>query len=663
MRLILFFTLALFTACIPPSDEEFYEINIDYKDPALRNILDLQVKQDVDSLLFFLNSPNPTQRLFSAKAFGSFKSEEAMDSLLNLLSDPFLKVRAAAAFAIGQFGANSDADAMLASFAQQDSSDVNNEFNGNILEGIGKIGPKSLLEPLSTVSTYRNTDTLLLLGQSRAVYQYGLRKIYHPEAKKLMFDLLSGDFPLSVKKVAANYFSRFDTLDLEDIKFQLLKIMQEHSDPDIRMCMATALTRKGFPDLRNALFTHYAEERDYRVKYNILKQIDKYPYINVVERVLKELGNENPKVAQAAADYLVKNGNGYDAPIYRNFIAGISDPLALIKVHQAILRNSGTNSGSRSISTQALKTLIEDQQTNNYLKGAVYHALAEDARNYQYLIDQYSAGKPEIIKTKTVEALVKMLKSEKFAQYLRGSSTQAKTQIAAFLKSTFESGTSGMKAAAAGVFTDERVDILEEYENTNFLKTGLNNLSKPADLETMNAINGAIAKLGGNNNYVPELSQNVKVIDWTLFDEYSSTPKARIATTKGEIVIELYKNQVPLSVLNFIELSKSGFYNNKYFHRVIANFVAQAGCPNGDGYGALDYTIRSELNPSHYDDEGYVGYASAGMHTESTQWFITQSPTPHLDGKYTIFGRVLSGMETVKQLEIGDKINRIAISN
>ncbi|MCL4107228.1 UNVERIFIED_CONTAM: hypothetical protein GTU68_033043 [Idotea baltica] len=115
--------------------------------------------------------------------------------------------------------------------------------------------------------------------------------------------------------------------------------------------------------------------------------------------------------------------------------------------------------------------------------------------------------------------------------------------------------------------------------------------------------------------------------------------------------------------MNMIELVKSGFYNNKYFHRVIPNFVAQAGCPDGDGYGSLNYTIRSELNNVHYDDEGFIGFASAGLHTESTQWFITYCPTPHLDGKYSLFGKVVGGMNVVNDIEIGDKINRISITN
>jgi cyclophilin family peptidyl-prolyl cis-trans isomerase len=114
-------------------------------------------------------------------------------------------------------------------------------------------------------------------------------------------------------------------------------------------------------------------------------------------------------------------------------------------------------------------------------------------------------------------------------------------------------------------------------------------------------------------------------------------------------------------VVNFIKLINDGFYNGKTTHRVVPNFVVQGGCPRGDGYGALDYTIRSEIGLCWYDQAGYLGMASAGRDTEGTQWFITHSPTPHLDGRYTIFGKVAEGMDVVNTLEVGDRIEKIEL--
>ena len=137
---------------------------------------------------------------------------------------------------------------------------------------------------------------------------------------------------------------------------------------------------------------------------------------------------------------------------------------------------------------------------------------------------------------------------------------------------------------------------------------------------------------------------------------------AVIRTPRGTIKMLLLTRNAPISVANFVSLTRSGFFNGKVFHRVVPNFVIQTGCPRGDGYGSLDFTITSELTPMHYNAEGFVGMASAGNHTECSQWFITQSPTPHLDPNYTIFAKVIDGMDVVNLMEIGDTIESISIN-
>jgi cyclophilin family peptidyl-prolyl cis-trans isomerase len=125
--------------------------------------------------------------------------------------------------------------------------------------------------------------------------------------------------------------------------------------------------------------------------------------------------------------------------------------------------------------------------------------------------------------------------------------------------------------------------------------------------------------------------------------------------------MELYPHWAPGSVASFLNLASTGFYNGKVFHRVVPNFVIQGGCPRGDGYGAPEYSLRTEIGLVWYDKPGYVGLASAGADTEGSQFFITHSPTPHLDGRYTIFGRVVSGLDVVDKIQVGDKIDRVVI--
>ncbi|GLR18495.1 hypothetical protein GCM10007940_31110 [Portibacter lacus] len=647
----------IIAACVPPTEQEYFEINVDYSDPGLRKILELEVRQELDSLLLFVSHPNPTYRLITAKSFASFQAPEAIDSMVKLLNDPFIEVKTAAAFTLGQIGAPSSADELLKAFSQQDSIDVNNTFNNAVLEAMGKIGPESYLNAIATVNTYRSSDTLLVLGQAHAIYQYGLRSIFDPEGDKTMVKFVTGNYPLSVQKIAAQYFFRFENANIDETKFQLLKVMKEHKDPDVRMALATAITRKGYQDLQSEILDFYSTEKDYRVKCNILRQIHKYPYISIVENVLREISNVNEKVGLCAAEYLMENGNGYDAPVYLDYVKSDLNPFIKIKVYQSLMKNSGRGSGSRYTATAALKEMALDESLNQYVRAEALIGLAEDYRSTPFIIEQFKSDNPSILKTRTVESLVKILKSKEYVP------NATKKEIAVFIEKAITEGTGGMVSAATAAFNDEELKFADQFENLDFLTNTLNRLVIPNEIETYNELNAAIAKINGREKPEPKVSDNIKPINWDLFDQYSAFPEIRISTNKGEIVIRLFKNEAPHSVMNIIELVKSGYYNNKYFHRVIPNFVAQTGCPDGDGYGSLDYTIRSELNNVHYNDEGYVGYASAGLHTESTQWFVTYSPTPHLDGKYSLFGKVLGSMDIVDQLEVGDKISRISITN
>jgi len=127
----------------------------------------------------------------------------------------------------------------------------------------------------------------------------------------------------------------------------------------------------------------------------------------------------------------------------------------------------------------------------------------------------------------------------------------------------------------------------------------------------------------------------------------------RITTSKGAIIIATDVNDCPGSSLAFDSLVTTGYYNGKSFHRMVPNFVVQGGCPRGDGYGGMPWTLRTEIGRKPFT-AGSVGLASAGRDTESCQFFITHSATPHLDGRYTRFGEVVSGMDVVMKLQVGD---------
>jgi cyclophilin family peptidyl-prolyl cis-trans isomerase len=131
--------------------------------------------------------------------------------------------------------------------------------------------------------------------------------------------------------------------------------------------------------------------------------------------------------------------------------------------------------------------------------------------------------------------------------------------------------------------------------------------------------------------------------------------RARIRTEKGEIVAELFADDAPLTVENFVNLSRAGFYDGTTFHRVIRGFMAQGGDPTGSGRGGPGYQFGDEFSPRRrHDAAGMLSMANAGPNTNGSQFFITFAPTPHLDGRHSVFGRVVEGMDVLRSIRERD---------
>jgi peptidyl-prolyl cis-trans isomerase B (cyclophilin B) len=135
---------------------------------------------------------------------------------------------------------------------------------------------------------------------------------------------------------------------------------------------------------------------------------------------------------------------------------------------------------------------------------------------------------------------------------------------------------------------------------------------------------------------------------------------ATVDTERGSVVLRLFGSDAPLTVYNFVTLARAGFYDGLRFHRVVPDFVAQGGDPRGDGNGGPGYAIRDEINPNRYL-RGTLGMALSGPHTGGSQFFITLSPQPHLDGGYTVFGQLVAGSDVLDRIVQGDRIVRVTI--
>jgi len=144
--------------------------------------------------------------------------------------------------------------------------------------------------------------------------------------------------------------------------------------------------------------------------------------------------------------------------------------------------------------------------------------------------------------------------------------------------------------------------------------------------------------------------------------ETDRTYKAILKTTHGDIELELYPEHAPITVNNFVFLANEQYYDGTIFHRVIANFVIQGGDPTGSGMGGPGYQFEDEVkNNPLVHKTGAISMANAGPGTNGSQFFITHSPQPHLNGKHTVFGKVVSGQDVVDSIQQGDKLESVTI--
>jgi cyclophilin family peptidyl-prolyl cis-trans isomerase/HEAT repeat protein len=652
-----------FSSCVPVEEKEQVPFNVSISSPVIRHIYDLQNRHDRDSLLLFLKSEDPSTKFAAARAFASFRDTSALPALYPLLADPQDQVRAMAAFAIGQIGSNSAEDPLTAAFDGRDSARLYQHANGYILEAMGKIGGQKYLRALSSISTYEAMDTLLLLGQARGIYRYALRNMFDADGTTLMVNYLSNTrIPLPVRIIAANYLHRTQGLDLSDHADELIADWNGETNVYLRMCLATALGKVKTPDAAKILMESLKSESDYRVKCNILRALQGFDYKDVHQVYFEAAKDSLPAIAEIGAQYFVQHGNENDGYRYKALIAECPTWQAKTRMAQAAnVFLSNMYSGAKTTLLKEIQQSIQ-QSINPYEKAGWVRAWGSELRNFESLPKMFQSDEPAVVRIEAVSALINACKDPRFDNLFAGEGYLIKAQIAGYLVNALRSGDAGMIALVADAISDKTTGLKSIMSDKKTeLSKALGGLKLPEEMETYLTVSKALKEYDIPVPEIPEEQKKFKEIDWARIDKLKPGTSVQIVTSSGDILLQLYPDRAPVSVSNFLDLVENGFYNEKYFHRVVPNFVIQTGCPRGDGYGSLDFTIRSEVAEAYYDDEGYVGMASAGPDTEGTQFFITHSPTPHLDGRYTIFGKVIAGMDVVHRITMGDTIKQINI--
>jgi cyclophilin family peptidyl-prolyl cis-trans isomerase/HEAT repeat protein len=661
LLLIIILSIGL-SGCIPYQEEEFSEVKIDLADPDFQQIFNFQDRQETDSLIGYFRHNNPHYRYSAALAMGSIQDVKAIDALSFLLEDDIDEVRAAAAFSIGQIGDSKGAPLLIEHFNQQDTLGLSRKSNRAILEAIGKCGDLNTLRLLSTITTYGPQDTALLQGQCWGIFRYAQREMTVPEGTERMVEIATTDeYPDNVRFIAASYLSNAANIQLDSFAPPLSRAFFKEEDHRIRMALAIALGKTASPTALNVLTNQLKLAQDYRLKAVILRALGNFEYRDCRDAVVEALEDAQLPVSVRAAQFFLDFGSSSDATYYWRLAKDTLPWQTQLTLYQATQKHlPGFYAQYRgSINNELIRRFR--QSDNLYEKAKILEVLAEHGWNYRIIYNEGSSADSPIVKTAMMDALQKISDRPDFRSFFGIGTRRVERELSNYFQEGIRSGDPGLMTPAAVALGNPAHDYMQYIDSLNFLDTALLKLELPKHIETYNAIQATKATLSGNNNFEAQAPAYNHPINWEALSSLTIEPQVLIRTTKGVIKLRLLPTIAPGSVANFIELAQKGFYNGINFHRVVPNFVIQSGCPRGDGYGSADHTIRSELTPLHYDQEGLVGMASAGRHTESSQFFITHSPAPILDGRYTIFARVIDGMPVVHKIEVGDRIEELRI--
>ena len=677
---------------------------------AQREILMLQDQRSLGDgkLVSYLRDGDAQIRFKALIALANIQDTATSAQVSALLNDNDPRVRSAAAFALGQTGPSKYQDSLLQKLSKETDPDV----VVRILEALGRIGRESSLDAVIDFDG-GSASPQIMAGQAMSVARFALRGIKNERSIWFCFENLSQpNAEVRWKSLFALWRTApHGLIDVEIAKREsLLTAVSKDPDPDVRLNLVTLLGRSKSdyaPDLVDSIRSDDSLRPNWEVEVQLVKATAAFAQASPekVDDLTDFLSSPNDHVKIAALQAL-----------YGFTIQSIESAADTATLRQEILRLAETKNPSaelvRGEAIVALARLFPEDFTHmNFLaeknlsvreKTKVIEALSYIPTGRSLSITLFMLDDPNvriamaawdfirryltpstlekfrsdaqewgdaknILYRKTLNALkrkdmaITQLASNALADtsyfgLFRGSKLADTLILAlkdayALLASPDDVEAMQAAAAAMGSMKDKRfVPVLEKA------------LTDP---DRTVALSAAIAlrQITGTD-YTSRVPKSTKAIhtdyDWATLESIPANAHAVVETSKGTFTIELGRDDAPFTVLTFVKLARKGFYNGLTFHRVVPDFVIQGGDPRGDGWGGPGFSIRTEYSFAQFV-RGAVGIASAGKDTEGCQFFVTHQPTPHLDGRYTVFGKIINGMDVVDQIQIGDTIKRITI--
>ncbi len=649
MRVNIIFIILVTTIMFSCSGGSKAETKNIYQDKTLRDIYGYQDQRDVSNLLTYLKNKNSLYRKYAAMAFASVQDKGAVPELTALLNDENSEVRIAAAYAIGQIGDEAAENGLIESFGTETVDSVKMV----ILESLGKCGGDQSLELLGK-SDLGSGSPVVMKGQALGIYRAVLRKKYTQNGIKTVIGTLLKSGSDDVRFYSSNVLSRIKEIDLTEYFFELTELINHEKKINVKMNLIRGLAKCKGTKVVEFLKTILRENSDEKIVVNAIRSLGEFEYNDISNELLKLSIGRNYQISVAASEVLTEKGVEDDHKIYFE--------TAKKAVHWRAASNLLKMSLKFSTDKEKTSSRIKNdymKSDNPYHKGALLLALSEYPENYRFVEYELFESPSRVVSTSGMISISQMMEKKGFDPDKTivggvGVHTMRKVFGDIFIRGII-SLDSSMISISSTALRDPKNKFRKVIKDFKFLENSIKEYNGPGGESVRLDLEKTLNYFLGKEIKEQKLNPVKKSLNW---DEIVAIPvdqKIKIITDEGDITVILFVNESPGSVSNFLNLIRTGYLGKGAFHRVVPNFVIQDGCPRGDGWGGPDDIIRSEFSYLYYE-EGSLGMASSGKDTEGSQWFITHSSTPHLDGRYTIFGKVLSGMEIVNRVKVGTEI-------
>jgi cyclophilin family peptidyl-prolyl cis-trans isomerase/HEAT repeat protein len=665
---------------------------------------------DLGVLLFDKNS---RVRERAALAAGRIGDERAVASLMALLqTDKEASVRAIAAFALGETESAAGASSLSESVAKANEA---SEVRARAVEALGKIAaalPKTdeaRLRALGEIILKSLDDESRSSKPSREVILFGLTATLRarPAGAGLMVAKFLSSADARVRADALNTLSR---LRAKDATAQSRQLLTNDTDAVVRANAARALGTAEDAASLDALAASVATDKDERVRVSAIRALGALKDARAAAPLLQRADALMPAYKSAKTSIGAHPAETNElleiATSLGRILANRNDERAVAWLRS--LRETETNAPEIEIAFAHIAPFV-------YLREAPFNRLSDERVRAEVLRDwrrvsAMSQGLGEIAGITAAEAgsgivglqadaqitLRSWLDDANLSQIaapdvLNALAAYKPQDLAPVLRKELGAKDIIVRATAAGLMADlppdeanarALIDALPATAHDELNDAALAMLDTLAKQKSMIANDAIKTMLNSPDSLIRrravtllkandagDFSQRIATVaprntsaDYErALSRLNKSVRAVVNTDKGSFTIELLPADAPLNVDNFVQLAGKGYFNNITFHRVVPNFVVQGGDPRGDGNGGPGYQIRCEINEVPYD-RGAVGMALSGKDTGGSQWFVTHSPQPHLDGGYTVFGRVISGMEVVDKIARGDHIRSINVT-